>query len=152
MKKLLMICTGNTCRSSMAKGILEKLLTEAGMEELVNVDSAGTSVFFPEGANPKAIEAVKSMGIDLTDHLSKQVDEELIANSDLILTMTSRQKEMLQSAYPGYAFKITTLKEQAQIEGDKDISDPYGATLSVYKKTAEELKEILHILVYHKKI
>lgn len=152
MKKVLMVCTGNTCRSPMAKGILELLLKEAGQEESVKVDSAGTSVFFPDGANYNAVEAVRSMGIDLSDHVAKEVDEKLIANADLILTMTTRQKYMLQNAFPGYAYKITTLKEQAQATGSLDVSDPYGSSLAVYIRTAEELREILHILIHQKKL
>src|SRR5690606_11346889 len=102
--------------------------------------------------HPNAVEAVKEWGIDLRGHLAKQVDEYLIANADLVLTMTTSQKDLLQKVYPGYAHKITTLKEQAQVTGSRDISDPYGLSLTTYQKTAQELKEILHHLVKHKKI
>ncbi|QSX09318.1 low molecular weight protein arginine phosphatase [Alkalibacter rhizosphaerae] len=152
MKKVLLVCTGNTCRSSMAKGLLEHLLQEEKRIHAVEVDSAGTSVYFPEGANSNAIAVLKEWGIDISGHVAKQVDEYLIANADLVLTMTTSQKNMLQSTFPGYAFKITTLKEQAQVAGHPDILDPYGASLAVYKKTAEELKEILHHMVCHHKI
>lgn len=152
MRNILLVCTGNTCRSSMAKGILEALLQQEGLDHTVAVDSAGTSVLYPEQAHPNAVEAVREWGIDLAGHLAKQVDEYLIANADLVLTMTSGQKELLQRMYPGYAHKITTLKEQAQVSGSRDISDPYGASLAVYQRTARELKEILHQLVTHKKI
>jgi protein-tyrosine-phosphatase len=136
----------------MAKGLLEDLLKKAGLEHAVTVDSAGTAVFFEEGAHPNAIAALKEMGIDLSDHVAKPVDEYLIANADVVITMTISQKNRLHAAYPGYAYKITTLKEQAQVKGHPDISDPYGANLTVYKQTADELRKILHQLVHQNKI
>ncbi|SHF00011.1 low molecular weight protein arginine phosphatase [Alkalibacter saccharofermentans] len=152
MKKILLVCTGNTCRSSMAKGIFEDLIKKEGRNDEIAIDSAGISVYYSEGANPNAILAAREMGIDISSHISKQVDEYHIANSDLVLTMTTGQKEILKARYSGYAFKIFTLKE---FEGDSktwDIADPFGGSLDIYKRTAKEIKDAITNLINNKKI
>ncbi|MBF7096165.1 low molecular weight protein arginine phosphatase [Alkalibacter mobilis] len=152
MKRILLVCTGNTCRSSMAKGIFEQIIEKEGLKDQISIDSAGTSVYYSEGANPKAIEAVGEMGIDISGHVSKQIDEKLIADADMVLTMTRTQKSHLHHLFPGYAFKITTIKEQAEENFYIDISDPFGSGLSTYRKTAYELQKTIKTLVENKKI
>jgi len=152
MKRILLVCTGNTCRSSMAKGIFEDLIKKEGRNDEISIDSAGTSVYYSEGANPNAILAARDMGIDISSHISKQVKEYHVANSDLVLTMTTGQREILKTRYSGYAFKIFTLKE---FEGDSktwDIADPFGGNLDIYKRTAKEIKDAITNLINNKKI
>ncbi|HAE61716.1 MAG TPA: protein tyrosine phosphatase [Eubacteriaceae bacterium] len=152
MKKILLVCTGNTCRSSMAKGIFEDLIKKEGRTDEISIDSAGTSVYYSEGANPYAVSAVKEMGIDISGHKSKQVEEYHVANSDLILTMTLGHKEILKSKYGGYSYKIFTLKEYAGKNSDFDIADPFGGSMETYRYTAEEIKDAISDLINHKKI
>src|SRR5690554_6458936 len=96
MKTILFVCTGNTCRSPMAAGILKDLLEKSQYSNKdIEVKSAGISVFQKSGANPKSIKVTKDMGIDITDHTTQALTEELIEKAYLILTMTQSHKKQI---------------------------------------------------------
>lgn len=133
---ILFVCTGNTCRSPMAAYIMDKIAVENDLDILI--ESAG---IFAEGGQPaseNAIKAMAEMGIDITEHRTQPVTEELIKKSDIILTMTQGQKKLLE---PLAKDKVYTLLEYSGSEGD--ISDPYGGDLEEYKETAQEIYDAL---------
>ena len=127
---ILFVCTGNTCRSPMAAGLMNKIAIEEDLD--VRIESAG--LFAAEGspASDEAIEAMKKYDVDLSDHRAKQITPELIEKSDVILTMTTAQK-MLLSEVAGD--KTYTLCEYAGPEGD--IADPFGGDLEEYEEVAQ---------------
>lgn len=127
---ILFVCTGNTCRSPMAAGLMNKIAIEEDLD--VRIESAG--LFAAEGspASDEAIEAMKKYDVDLSDHRAKQITPELIEKSDVILTMTTAQK-MLLSEVAGD--KTYTLCEYAGTEGD--IADPFGGDLEEYEEVAQ---------------
>lgn len=84
-KKVLFLCTGNSCRSQMAEGLLRHL---AG--DRFDVASAGTH---PAGLNPGAVEVMKEIGIDISSHRSKRVDELANQPFDHVITVCDRAKE-----------------------------------------------------------
>lgn len=140
---VLIVCTGNTCRSPMAEGIL-KSIDKDGM---LNVLSAGVFAYEGEEASPNAIMALDEMGIDIKDHTSHGVNESVLEEADIILAMTRSHKMSLVSMYPQVADKTYTLCEFAGMEGD--IADPYGQSLDVYKSCAKMIEEALY-KVYEK--
>ena len=91
--KVLILCTGNSCRSHMAEGILR---AEAG--DLVEVCSAGSS---PAGyVHPKAIQVLKEVGIDISQHHSKHMDQFLTQNVHTVITVCGNAEQVCPS-YPG---------------------------------------------------
>ncbi|MDK2798811.1 MAG: protein arginine phosphatase [Clostridiales bacterium] len=141
IKKILFVCTGNTCRSSMAEGLFKKMLEDNGIKD-IEVTSAGTAVFFPSGASKHAVEVMKEKGIDLSVHQSKQINDEMIEQADLILTMTVNHQQQLLRICPQAADKIFTLKEFAYGIEDidvPDISDPFGLPKEYYEQCAKEI-------------
>ncbi|MBF7025372.1 arsenate reductase (thioredoxin) [Staphylococcus kloosii] len=80
-KTIYFICTGNSCRSQMAEGWGNKILGENW-----NVYSAGIET---HGVNPKAIEAMKEVGIDISNHTSDLIDNDILEQSDLVVTLCS---------------------------------------------------------------
>ncbi len=80
-KTIYFICTGNSCRSQMAEGWGKKILGENW-----NVYSAGIET---HGVNPKAIEAMKEVNIDISNHTSDLIDDDILKQSDLVVTLCS---------------------------------------------------------------
>ncbi|EIT83841.1 protein tyrosine phosphatase [Fictibacillus macauensis ZFHKF-1] len=105
MKKIVFVCTGNTCRSPMA----EALLKHHGGERFL-VKSAG--VYAAEGmeASEYAEQAIQEQGIAM-DHSSQRISQELVQWADFVLTMTEQHKETLASLYPKERERVFTLKE-----------------------------------------
>jgi len=129
---ILFVCTGNTCRSPMAAVIMEKLAIESGLDILI--ESAGLFAANGEKASDEAIEAVKKYGVDLNQHRSQPISDELIERSDLKITMTDAHKMLLQDVAMD---KTVTVCELAGI--DDEIEDPFGGDLDDYIQTADML-------------
>ncbi|WP_019227315.1 low molecular weight protein arginine phosphatase [Sedimentibacter sp. B4] len=143
---ILLVCTGNTCRSSMAEGIFKQMLIDSNIEN-INVSSAGLSAFQGDRANQKAVDVLKNQGIDISRHRARQLTGEIINSSDLILTMTTAHKMSIINYDPQSKGKVFTLKEYASnTDGEEsgnmnlDIHDPYGRDYSVYESVMSEIR------------
>lgn len=140
MKKILFVCTGNTCRSPMAAAILKEMAEEKGLD--IEVDSAGIFAFAGDRASREAIEVLKDKALDISHHRSKLVTDKLLEEADLVLTMTFSHKETLLFKHPFVSGKIYTLKEYAY-DIAEDVHDPYGRRLKAYYEVENELRKVL---------
>ncbi|SFQ98177.1 low molecular weight protein arginine phosphatase [Desulfoscipio geothermicus] len=141
-KKILFVCTGNTCRSAMAEALarlaLEELFPERDDIEFV---SAGLAALPDSEASPQAVSVLKERGIDLSGHRSTQISPEDIEEASLVLTMTTFHRDNLRRAAPEAAEKIYTLAEYAGSGGD--IPDPFGLSEETYRIVAGELNALV---------
>lgn len=132
MKKILIVCTGNTCRSPMAGAIANQLAQDRKLE--METKTAGIFAFPGSPATGHAVAVMEEMGLDITEHAATPVTEELIEWADLIITMTEEHKEQLLAAFPRAKEKQIT---------PFSIPDPIGGTVDDYRKTARALQEAL---------
>lgn len=140
IKKILIVCTGNSCRSPMAEGFLKKHLRPEDGFEIISVGISAIA----GGLNPaqEAIEAMKEEGIDISSYIAKPFLRNLAKSADIILAMADIHKEFILEKLPEVKDKLYLFKEFAETaDADKDIIDPIGQPLSVYRSVKEEIKK-----------
>ena len=131
-KNILVLCTGNSCRSQLAEGYLRYFLGEKA-----NVYSAGVET---HGVNPRAIATMQEDGIDISAHTSNHVDEYLHIPFDLILTVCDHASERCP-IFPSKAIRI-----------HHNFTDPAKATgseeeiMNEFRSVREEIKEFCRTL------
>lgn len=113
---ILVVCVGNICRSPIAKALLTKQFPDK------HIDSAGLSAVVGHGADAKALAVMTADHIDMSDHIAKQINEDLVKKADLIFTMSDNQSRWIESQWPHCRGKTFRLGHWI----NKDIADPYG--------------------------
>ena len=143
---ILFVCSGNSCRSPIAEGLMRaKLLPD--LRELVQVKSAGTLGLFGNPATNFAIEVAGNYGADIFGHRSQGLTDELVKEADIMFAMAPEHKTFLQGHYPEFRENVFLLKSFGRQPGEIDserIEDPIGRNLAVYKKCAEILNDELN--------
>ena len=114
MFRVLLVCTGNICRSPMAHGLLADRSTR-DLDGLIEVRSAGTWARRGSRASGDSVAAAAELGVDIAGHRSTPFSSELGASADLVVTMTGEQREEVLAELPDAASRTFTLKELVAI-------------------------------------
>ena len=134
---LLFVCTGNTCRSPLAEAIARRLAHDRGLRDVV-VSSAGTSAWADAPASDGSLLVALENGIDLSEHRARSLSPEIVATSDLILTMGPHHLDRAE-ALGGTRRSYLLTDFTRGSDGAWAISDPFGGDLDVYRATFAEL-------------
>jgi protein-tyrosine phosphatase len=138
---VLVVCTGNTCRSPMAQVLLQRRLADAvgcRIDALTDwglmVISAGVAATSGAAAPPEAVEAMQALGLDLSHHESRPVSDVLVRFADVILTMTRGHREAILAQWPEAEDKIGLVCRDG-----RDVDDPIGGDVAEYENCARQI-------------
>jgi protein-tyrosine phosphatase len=148
---ILLVCTGNTCRSPMAEGLFKvRLAAHLGctVAELpqrgYRVASAGVAAMAGGPASDQSYEVMLQHKYDLSQHSSQPITEALVQQADLILTMTGNHRHAIISNWPGATSRTFTL---AREQGE--ISDPIGLPVEFYDRCATQMDQHIQWWIEH---
>ncbi|HET7558925.1 MAG TPA: ribose 5-phosphate isomerase B [Limnochordia bacterium] len=137
-KRVVFICTGNTCRSPMAAALTRRHLRDSTLAADFEIESAGLYAAKGEPAAEGARRALQEWRISLAEHRSQPITAAMVARTDLFLTMTAAHRDLLVDLYPEARGKTHTVAEFAG-DGPYDVPDPYGGDDAVYRACAQQL-------------
>lgn len=148
MIKIMFVCTGNICRSPMAHHYMQKRVKDLKIEDNFLISSCGVYASTGEKATQNAIFVMKEYNVDMENHRATNIADTNIEDYDYIITLTTRHKEQIRYFYPKLGDNIFTLREFVDDkEIYKNIDDPWGLNITVYKDCALEIVEKVDKLI-----
>jgi protein-tyrosine phosphatase len=144
--EIMLVCSGNTCRSPLAAAMLrERLAGEPTLQHLT-VSSAGTSAWDGAPASEGSYLVALERGLDLSGHRARMATVALVEQADLILTMSAAHAQRV-NALGGGTKAISLAAFAGEPEGVTEVPDPYGGDVEDYRATAELLDRLLELTV-----
>lgn len=137
---ILIVCTGNICRSPVAEALLRDRLQRQGLEGW-RVSSAGTWTSPGMPASAYSVEVLAEQGLDIQCHASHPIGRADLLSADLILCMETGHVEALRAEFPREAWKIHLLSEMSG--PGYSVNDPYGGPRARYEQMLRELTDLI---------
>ena len=126
----------------MAEGLLKKIASDNQLS--VEVESAGIAAFPGVPVTAEAVQACREKGMDISAHQSQTLSKNLVMESDLILTMTGKHKEMIVKKMPTLEPKVVLFSEFAGA-GTQDVEDPVGQPIDAYRAVLGQMEGYLRM-------
>jgi protein-tyrosine-phosphatase len=142
-KRVLFVCTGNTCRSPMAVGLLRKMAPHLDLD----VRSAGTAACTGAPASSVAIEAMHEVGVDITDHRSAMLNGYMLEEADVVFCMADRHRRHIVDWFKSMDDRVYLMREFDPERTDAeypDVPDPIGHEIDTYRRVLTMLERSMH--------
>lgn len=153
MVKVLFVCMGNICRSPTAEGVFRHKVSEAGLEDQIHIDSAGT-IAYHEGHPPdsRAQKAALKRGVDLSSQRARRVSGEDFEDFDLVIAMDSdNHYELEMICPPGYEDRLHMFLKFAQNTRETEVPDPYYGGSGGFETVLDLIEDASEGLLHHLK-
>lgn len=134
IRRILVVCIGNICRSPMAEGLIRQAVPG------VQISSAGVAALVGHGADPISVEIMAGVGVDISAHRARMLTDAIAREADLILVMDEQQKQHIASQYPYARGKVFRLGEASK----QDIPDPYRHDPEVFRTVYAQIENGVH--------
>jgi RpiB/LacA/LacB family sugar-phosphate isomerase len=140
MKTILFICTGNVCRSPMAEALFRRAAAGRGAFRTL---SAGLGAMDGQPPTAHSVEAMRKLGVDISEQRSRMLTADLVRQADYIFGMTHNHVDTVALLYPPAAEKTFLLREfDDTLESfEKDIGDPIGSSYEVYEDCRDQIEQ-----------
>jgi protein-tyrosine phosphatase len=146
--EILVVCTGNICRSPMAEGLLHHRLPSA-LRGRVAVGSAGTSALHGQQAEPYAVQTMARHGIDIRAHRARQLTNDLAQRAALILAMERTHVAAAQKMLLWHKSHTQLLTQFDPTSDAPEVRDPYGRSIEAYEACFQTLEPCIDGVIAH---
>jgi protein-tyrosine-phosphatase len=146
-KRVLFVCTGNTCRSPLAEALFREAVKDRGD---YSVGSAGVSATAGTRMSPETAAILKKLGVETRQFASRPVSEKLLAEATHVFAMTRGHLMTLERGYPEHVDKFYLMCEFADLPGKGigiDVPDPIGMGPAAYHEVCEIFNSVIPALV-----
>ena len=142
------VCTGNTCRSPMAEGLLRAAMAKrgGGLEKL-KVVSGGLAAYAGDPASVNSVKAMARIGLDISDHRSQLLTQAEVDRSLVIFGMTESHLAALHARFDRLPEHVMLFRDVMKTEVSRAVVDPFGGGYRDYEECRDSMVEAVPSLL-----